>query len=89
MSEFEMGMDNKIANNLENFFDVITENVKRERKARKISQLALANILGYQSPAYVAKIELRNDNAQYNLIHLYTIASEFGISIHKLIPENI
>jgi len=45
MSEFEMGMDNKIANNLENFFDVITENVKRERKARKISQLALANIL--------------------------------------------
>ena len=87
MSILEIGMDSKIDNNLADFFDVITENVKRERKARNISQLKLANILGHQSPAYVAKIELRNDNAQYNLVHLHTIASEFGISIYKLIPE--
>lgn len=80
-------MDSKIDNNLEDFFDVITENVKRERKARNISQLALANILGHQSPAYVAKIELRNENAQYNLVHLHTIAREFKISICRLIPE--
>ena len=60
MSILEIGMDSKIDNNLADFFDVITENVKRERKARNISQLKLANVLGHQSPAYVAKIELRN-----------------------------
>ena len=89
MSILEIGMDSKIDNNLEDFFDAITESVKRERKARNISQLKLANILGHQSPAYVAKIELRNDNAQYNLVNLFTIASEFEISIYKLIPENL
>lgn len=68
------------------FFDTIVENVKVERKARKISQLALANILGHNSTAYVAKIELRKDGANYNLATLHKIAKEFNISIHQLIP---
>ena len=81
-------MENSIENNLNKFFDQITENVKKERKARNISQLALSNILDHKSCAYVAKIELRKDCANYNLNHLYIIAEEFGISIHKLIPDN-
>ena len=72
---------------LQEFFDIIVENVKRERKALKISQLKLAMILGHQSCAYVAKIELRKDGANYNLQHLHKIAKEFGISIHQLIPS--
>ena len=64
------------------FFDTIVENVKVERKARKISQLALANILGHNSTAYVAKIELRKDGANYNLATLHKIAKEFNITIH-------
>jgi len=72
---------------LQMFFDTIVENVKRERKARKISQLTLAiNILGHSSTAYVGKIELRKDGANYNLATLHKIAKEFGISIHQLIP---
>jgi len=31
-------MENSIENNLNKFFDQITENVKKERKARNISQ---------------------------------------------------
>ena len=71
---------------LQIFFDTIVENVKVERKSRKISQLALANILGHNSTAYVGKIELRKDGANYNLATLHKIAKEFGISIHQLIP---
>ncbi|MEA3353446.1 MAG: transcriptional regulator [Campylobacterota bacterium] len=69
------------------FFDTIVENVKRERKARKVSQLTLAiNILGHSSTAYIGKIELRREGANYNLQHLHKIAKEFDISIHQLIP---
>jgi len=49
-------MENSIENNLNKFFDQITENVKKERKARNISQLALSNILDHKSCVYVAKI---------------------------------
>lgn len=56
--------------NVDEFFNIITEIVKRERKEREISQLHLALILGHQSPSYVARIELRQDIANYNLHHL-------------------
>jgi len=73
--------------NEDKFFDKITEIVKRERKKRKVSQLSLALMLGHQSPSYVARIELRQDNANYNLHHLLLIANEFQIDILQLIPS--
>ena len=69
------------------FFDKITEIVKTERKKRKVSQLSLALTLGHKSPSYVARIELRQDNANYNLHHLLLIANEFEIDILQLIPS--
>ena len=69
------------------FFNIITENVKVERKKRKVSQLALALMLDHQSPSYVARIELREGNANYNLHHLFIIANEFNIDIHSLLPS--
>ncbi|BAF73245.1 helix-turn-helix domain-containing protein [Sulfurovum sp. NBC37-1] len=73
--------------NEDEFFDKITEIVKMERKKRKVSQLSLALILGHQSPSYVARIELRQDNANYNLHHLLLIADEFQMDILQLIPS--
>ena len=69
-------------------YDIITDNVKRERKKRAVSQLKLALILGYQSASYVARIELRQDAANYNLSHLLKIADEFEIDIKDLIPNS-
>ena len=65
--------------------DQIVENVKAERKKRKISQLKLAQILGHKSPNYVAKIETRKHGVHYNLEHLYKIASEFEIEVRDLL----
>ena len=73
--------------NEDEFFNIITEIVKEERKKRKVSQLSLALILGHQSPSYVARIELRQDNANYNLHHLLIIAEEFDMDIQQLIPS--
>ena len=67
--------------------DQIVENVKAERKKRKVSQLKLAQILGHKSPNYVAKIETRKHDVHYNLEHLYKIAFEFEIEVKNLIPQ--
>lgn len=65
----------------------IVEIVKAERKKRNISQLQLANILGFQSPNYVAKIETRKHNVSYNIIHLHKIAKAFNMKITDLFPD--
>lgn len=69
------------------FFDRLTDIVKSERKKHNISQLKLANILGHNSTSYVARIELRENGANYNLSHLYKISQEFNIDIKDLIPK--
>lgn len=70
-------------------YDIITENVKRERQKRGLSQLKLANILEHQSTSYVARIELRQDGVNYNLSHLLKIADEFEMDIRDLIPSTL
>lgn len=74
--------------NPELFFDKIVENVKIERKKRKISQLKLAQILDFNSPNYVAKIETRKHNVCYNLEHLCKIAEAFNLEVVDFLPYN-
>lgn len=59
----------------------IVEKVKKERKKRNISQLKLSNILGFQSPNYIAKIETKKHNVYYNISHLYKIAKAFDMEL--------
>lgn len=76
-----------LTNKSDLFLDKIVENVKRERKKRKISQLKLAQILDFSSPNYIAKIETRKHDVSYNLIHLYKIAEAFDIEVADFIPK--
>ena len=71
---------------IDEFFDEIVANVKRERLKRGISQLALAQILGHKSPNYIAKIETRKHGVCYNLHHLFIIAKEFDMDLRDLLP---
>ena len=72
---------------IDEFFDEIVANVKKERIKRGISQLALAQILGHKSPNYIAKIETRKHGVCYNLHHLFIIATEFEMDIKDLLPD--
>lgn len=72
---------------IDEFFDEIVANVKKERIKRGISQLALAQILGHKSPNYIAKIETRKHGVCYNLHHLFIIATEFDMDIKDLLPD--
>lgn len=73
-------------NNPEKFLNFIVEKVKYERKKRKISQLKLANILDFNSPNYIAKIETRKHNVSYNLLHLCKISEAFDMEVKDFIP---
>lgn len=68
------------------YYDALTEHIKHLRKQRNISQLKLANILGHNSTSFIARIELRQNNANYNLAHLVMLAKEWGIDIKELLP---
>lgn len=68
------------------FYDALTKHIKLLRKERKISQLKLANILGHNSTSFIARIELRQKQANYNLAHLIIIAKEWGIEVGELLP---
>jgi len=68
------------------FLNTIVKNVKEERKKRNISQLKLAEILGFSSPNYIAKIETRKHNVSYNLLHLCKIAHAFDLEVIALLP---
>jgi len=60
-----------------------------ERKRRNISQLKLANILGFSSPNYIAKIETHKHDVSYNLTHLYKIAEAFNMEVNDFISKKL
>ncbi len=62
----------------------VVENVKRERKKQKISQLNLAMAMGHESVGLISFIEAGINNRRYNLIHLINIAKILDISILEL-----
>lgn len=68
------------------FLDAVVQKVKQERIKRDISQLKLSQILEFNSPNYVAKIETRKHNVSYNLTHLCKIADAFGVEVVELLP---
>jgi len=72
---------------IEQLLDEIVNIVKKERQKRNISQLKLSNILEFQSPNYIAKIETRKHNVSYNIGHLYKISKAFDMEITDLFPK--
>lgn len=72
---------------IKEYYDRLTEHIKQLRKERKVSQLKLANILGHNSTSFIARIELRQNQANYNLVHLITLAKEWDLEITDLLPK--
>lgn len=71
------------------YMDSLTDKIKLFRKDKKISQLALANILDQSSTSFIARIELRKDGHNYSFAHLLMIAKALNIDIKDLIPSSL
>ena len=59
---------------LDEFYKLISFNIIRIRKEKKISQLKLANAIGHQSPTFFGKAEILAENKHFNLEHLFKIS---------------
>lgn len=68
---------------LENFYKLISKNVVRIRKEKKLSQLKLANAIGHQNATFLGKAELLAENKHFNLEHLYKISEVLEIDIEE------
>jgi putative transcriptional regulator len=66
----------------------ISENVKRIRKERNITQEELALNIGHSSASMISKIEANLENKHYNIRQLYLISKVLDIPFFKLF-ENI
>lgn len=71
-------------NEIKEFYKTISHNVKKIRKAKKITQTDLALSIGHKSVSTIGKIEAGLENKHYNLEQLYKISKVLNVSIKDL-----
>lgn len=68
---------------LENFYKIVSKNVVRIRKEKKISQLKLALAIGHGNATFLGKAELLAEGKHFNLEHLYKISTILEVNIEE------
>jgi len=63
------------------FHNVISDNIKRIRKEKNITQLDLALTIGHKSMSTIGKIEAGLENKHYNVEQLYKISKALDMDI--------
>lgn len=63
----------------------IMENVKRIRKAKKVSQTELAQTIGHKSVSTIGQIESGYKNKHYNIEQLYKISIVLEVDIREFL----
>ncbi|MBS9782389.1 MAG: helix-turn-helix transcriptional regulator [Arcobacter sp.] len=69
------------------FYKIVSKNVIKIRKEKKISQLKLANAIGHQSPTFIGKAELLAENKHFNLEHLFKISCVLDTPIEEFFKK--
>ncbi|WP_152059065.1 helix-turn-helix domain-containing protein [Aliarcobacter butzleri] len=72
---------------LEEFYKLISKNVVRIRKEKKVSQLKLANAIGHQNATFIGKAELLAEKKHFNLEHLYKISAVLDVEIEEFFKK--
>ncbi len=73
---------------LNDFYVLIGNNVKKIRKKRGISQLDMALTIGYKSASFFGKAELCADDKHFNLEHLYRLAKALNIDVRDFLAPS-
>lgn len=68
---------------LEDFYKLVSANVIRIRKEKKVSQLKLANAIGHGNATFIGKAELLAEGKHFNLEHLYKISIVLEVDIEE------
>jgi len=76
-----MNIDTSILdNNVEEMYNIISANVIKYRKEKKLSQLQLAIEIGLTGNAFIARAEKRTNNAHFNIEQIVKISTILDIS---------
>ena len=70
-------------NDLQDFYKIISKNVIRLRKEKKVSQLDLATSIGHTSSTFLGKAEILAENRHFNMEHIYKIALILNVDINE------
>jgi len=73
---------------IDNFYEQIGRNVKKQRELKGYTQLQLSQALGYKSVGLVSQAELYLKKQHFNLEHLYKIAYILECDIKDLIKTD-
>ena len=66
---------------INNFYKIVSENVKRIRKKKNKPQLDLVLEMGLKSTAFYSRCENFKDNHHFNMEHLFKIAIILDVDI--------
>ena len=67
------------------FYKLVSKNVKQHRKNIGESQLEFANNIGFNSVSFYCDCENNKYDKHFNLEHLYKISKFFSVDIRELI----
>jgi transcriptional regulator with XRE-family HTH domain len=70
------------------FHPVISDNIKKIRKEKNITQLDLALTIGHKSMSTIGKIEAGLEDKHYNVEQLYKIAKALDVNICEFFTKN-
>ncbi|RLA82654.1 MAG: XRE family transcriptional regulator [Epsilonproteobacteria bacterium] len=70
---------------IKDFYINIGQNVKKIRKRYKISQLDMAQMIGYKSASHFGKAEICSNNKHFNLEHLYRLSKALNIDVREFL----
>lgn len=72
---------------IRNFYKTISNNVKKYRTEKNMSQLELALTIGQKGNAFYNYAENCTNNKHFNLEHLYKIAKALEIDVCELLKK--
>lgn len=66
---------------------IVSSNIRKYRKMRKLSQESVASSMGFSSPAYFGHAETNTFGKSFNLEHIYLISKILKVNLHDIIPN--
>ena len=75
------------ASNMNELYKQIGRNVKRVRKEKDVSQLALALAIGHKAVGTISMAELCLNGKHFNIEHLYKIADVLEVDVCEFLKR--
>ena len=72
---------------LESFYKIIGNNVKKVRQNKSVTQMQLANAIGDNSVGHIAKAELNKYGKHFSIENLYKISKILDVPISVFFDE--